>query len=283
MATNPTSKKGQCINYGNCSKASSKEIIEVNLGDDFNCPECNGSLIEIKKKPFPMWIIVVIALVVIGGVVGALFGTGVIGGEKKEEVVITPPTPAPAPEIEEPQVEIEVPIYIETIGLDQAQVSLNVNQTVQLEWEISPEDALIDQLEWVSSNEEVASVDKGLVTGLKEGRSLIELRDNQGNKASARCEVTVVKEKVATSNPKTLSFSYGKYTGDIKNGKANGFGKLVFTKSYQISEYDKTQKRMAEPGDYVEGQFENNNFYSGKWFDKNGSQKGAIILQKLGL
>jgi hypothetical protein len=95
-------------------------------------------------------------------------------------------------------------------------------------------------------------------------------------------EKTVAEPKPSSSSG-TLNLGYGTYTGQIKNGKANGSGKLVFKTSHILSEYDKTQKRTAEPGDYVEGQFENNNFYSGKWFGKDNNQKGAIILQKSGL
>ncbi|MDR0864446.1 MAG: hypothetical protein LBO74_05880 [Candidatus Symbiothrix sp.] len=94
----------------------------------------------------------------------------------------------------------------------------------------------------------------------------------------------VVKEsKPSAPSSGTLNLGYGTYTGQIKNGKANGSGRLVFKTNHIISEYDKGQKRTAEPGDYIEGQFENNNFYSGKWFGKDNNQKGAIILQKSGL
>jgi len=68
---NLTVRKGQCINYGNCSKADSHEVIEVNLGDDFICPECDGTLIDLPPtRKFPWWIVIVaVAVLVIGGLV----------------------------------------------------------------------------------------------------------------------------------------------------------------------------------------------------------------------
>jgi hypothetical protein len=64
MANNNfTVRKGQCVNFRHCSKADSHEVIEVNLGDDFICPnpECEGSLIDLpQKRKFPWWIVIVI-------------------------------------------------------------------------------------------------------------------------------------------------------------------------------------------------------------------------------
>ena len=50
-------KNGRCLNIGNCNKANTKEIIEVNIGEDFVCPECNGDLVEQKIKKTP-WLII---------------------------------------------------------------------------------------------------------------------------------------------------------------------------------------------------------------------------------
>ena len=72
MATNNlTARKGKCINFGNCSIADTKEIIEVNLGDDFVCsnPDCRGMLVEEKKQPQKKWILYAgIAIVFIGSI-----------------------------------------------------------------------------------------------------------------------------------------------------------------------------------------------------------------------
>ena len=68
-----TIKRGQCINFGICSKANSKEILEVKVGEDFICPECGGSLVEVKDTPFLWWIMAVAAaLLLLGG--GGYYG-----------------------------------------------------------------------------------------------------------------------------------------------------------------------------------------------------------------
>ncbi len=41
---------GKCTNLTNCTKADSKEIIEILHGIDFECPECGSSLIEVQNN-----------------------------------------------------------------------------------------------------------------------------------------------------------------------------------------------------------------------------------------
>jgi len=71
--TNLTVRKGQCINFGNCPKADAKEVIEVNMGDEFICPECDGGLIEIQPKrsgfpPAVKWALIIAGIIVaLGG------------------------------------------------------------------------------------------------------------------------------------------------------------------------------------------------------------------------
>ena len=72
MATNNLSiRKGRCINIGgeNCKIADTKEIVEVNLGDEFICPECGGMLVEEKKQLSKKWILYTgISVVLIGSI-----------------------------------------------------------------------------------------------------------------------------------------------------------------------------------------------------------------------
>lgn len=71
-ATNLSVKKGKCINFGNCKIADTKEIIEVNLGDDFVCsnPDCRGMLVEVKREPKKKWILYSAIAVVLVGIIG---------------------------------------------------------------------------------------------------------------------------------------------------------------------------------------------------------------------
>ena len=81
MATNNLAiRKGQCINIGNCKKADAREIIEINIGDEFVCPECTGTLVEVKSKPFPKWIIYTIIAVAVLAVAGIVLFFVLSGG-----------------------------------------------------------------------------------------------------------------------------------------------------------------------------------------------------------
>jgi len=69
VTNNLAARKGRCINFGNCNIADTKEIIELNLGDDFVCsnPECRGMLVEVKKQSPKKWIFYLgIAVLLIG-------------------------------------------------------------------------------------------------------------------------------------------------------------------------------------------------------------------------
>ncbi len=67
-------RKGKCIQFGGCSKADSKEVMEVAAGDEFSCKECGKPLQEIdqggaggSRKRTPL--LVLAALVVFAGAV----------------------------------------------------------------------------------------------------------------------------------------------------------------------------------------------------------------------
>ena len=76
MAQNLNVQKGRCINFGNCSKANDREEIEVNLGDDFICPECECDLMALPPiggvHPSLKWIFIIVGAIVVICVVGYL-------------------------------------------------------------------------------------------------------------------------------------------------------------------------------------------------------------------
>lgn len=80
----------------------------------------------------------------------------------------------------------------------------------------------------------------------------------------------------------TISTPYGKYEGELKDGKANGNGTFQFFKSCLISKRD-GQERTGETGDYLVGQFAGNEVISAKWLNKEKEQKGTVIIGQSGL
>ena len=81
--------------------------------------------------------------------------------------------------------------------------------------------------------------------------------------ATASIEVTV-----KPSGPVYLP--YGTYTGASKNGKPHGVGRLVYSKAMVINSHD-PKKRMAQPGESVQGEFVNGEITIGKHFDASGN------------
>ena len=82
-------------------------------------------------------------------------------------------------------------------------------------------------------------------------------------------------KKEPTKTTGTLNLSYGKYTGEIKNGKPNGQGRLVYTKEHLINKND-LKERMAQPGEYVQGIFVNGEITIGQYFDEKGNLNSAL-------
>ena len=77
-------------------------------------------------------------------------------------------------------------------------------------------------------------------------------------------------KKEPTKTTGTLNLSYGKYTGEIKNGKPNGQGRLVYTKEHLINKND-LKGRMAQSGESVQGIFVNGEITIGQYFDEAGN------------
>lgn len=88
-------------------------------------------------------------------------------------------------------------------------------------------------------------------------------------------EVNIPSPAPPSASNGTLSLSYGKYTGAIKNGYPNGQGKLVYTTSRQINKYD-SKGRIAQPGDYVQGEFVNGFLTIGKHYNAQGELVESI-------
>lgn len=81
---------------------------------------------------------------------------------------------------------------ITSITLDSAEASLMAGDNVSLTASVSPSDALNQNLYWVSSDSQVASVDQsGLVNGISEGTASITAYATDGSKKKASCSVSV--------------------------------------------------------------------------------------------
>jgi hypothetical protein len=82
----------------------------------------------------------------------------------------------------------------------------------------------------------------------------------------------------APKGTQSLTLSGGNsYKGEVLNGKPHGLGTLYYTQSTLISSKD-IQKRMADTGDYLTGDFYEGNVVSGRLFSKNNELKEVILI-----
>ena len=80
-------------------------------------------------------------------------------------------------------------IYPTKITLKKSSLTLKINESYTLNYTVSPDDVTDLSVKWSSSNNEVVSVENGIVKALKAGTSTITLTSSNGKKAT--CTVTV--------------------------------------------------------------------------------------------
>lgn len=67
------------------------------------------------------------------------------------------------------------------------------------------------------------------------------------------------------------------FTGTIRNGYPDGYGTYTFKQSRRIDMHD-PEKRMAQKGDYIKGDWTNGHLNYGEWYGADGVKKGNIEL-----
>lgn len=267
---------GLCLN-DTCSKCKSKEVQAIAARKEFVCAECGKNLRECPP-PKTWWdkygkMVIAGGVLVVGGGVAALIPqfTGKDAGKE-------PQKPA---EIEVGRENMKDMKVIQQLSFSEPALQLAVGQDSKLEVSFVPQDAQ-EGLVWSSSDESVVSVNSsGIVKAHKEGNAVVTVRGEQSAMVSAEVQITVGKNKIETGGggavgQGTLDLGYASYTGSLKNGKANGLGTLTFKQSRRISQRD-SKARVAEPGDYVVGTFENNEVVTVKWYGADKKLKGTIL------
>lgn len=88
-------------------------------------------------------------------------------------------------------------VSVSAVTVNPTTATVNVGGTVTLSATITPGDATDKTLSWSTSNDKVATVDAGKVTGVAEGSATITVTTKDGNK-TATCAVTVSKDAPAS-------------------------------------------------------------------------------------
>lgn len=90
--------------------------------------------------------------------------------------------------------------------------------------------------------------------------------------------VITVPEPSQKQTSRSKDLGYASWNGALKNGLPNDEqGKMTFKESHLIDSRD-PQKRVAEPGDYILGEFVDGKLVQGVWYDKTNTVKGSIII-----
>ena len=93
---------------------------------------------------------------------------------------------------------IEVIQGIDKINIDKTELLLDMKESAEIKAEILPADAQEKDIIWTSSDEEIATVKDGIVTGMsKSGKAVIRVESAKDNTVYAECTVTV-KEPVSS-------------------------------------------------------------------------------------
>ncbi len=187
-------KKGKCTNFGNnCSKADSKEIIELDITEDFKCPECGQELMELKGKDTKkgpnknIIIIAVAAVILLGGGIAAFF---LLKDSK---------------------------IPVSSLILNPGSIELKEVETQTIGLTVLPENATDKTVQWTIDNASVASIENGTVTALAPGTATITVVANEG-KITATCLVTVVKEEIPLAPVLVSAVTLNKTTLKLEEG-----------------------------------------------------------------
>lgn len=249
-------KRGKCTNFSSgdqkgCPKADANEIIEVDITDDFVCPHCHGDLMEVAAKKsggVPAWVWGIVALVVVGGGgAGAFFALG----------------------------DKELPV--QEITLDQEAYTVKVGEQVIINAMAMPIEATNPTLSYASADETIATVMGPEVTGVKAGKTTITITTLDGSMITKSVEVTVKAKVQAPQRPNYPTV--GTFSGKLKNGYPDGTGTLTFQSQRLIDAHD-TKNRMAQPGDYLIGEWDNGHLIQARWYDAANNLKETIVLGK---
>lgn len=82
-------------------------------------------------------------------------------------------------------------VYVKKIMLNETKATVLSDKSVKLVAKVYPKNANNKKLLWTSSNKRIATVEKGVVVGLRKGTVKITVKSTDGSKLSAQCVVTV--------------------------------------------------------------------------------------------
>jgi len=136
-------------------------------------------------------------------------------------------------------------INVTDVKLDKTTLILGQGMSETLVATVQPADATDKTVTWTSSNEKVATVVGGLVTGKSEGSATITVTTKDGNK-TATCQVTV--KQLHAAEPEMVTVKGGTFTMGCTDGDCDPLNRDIPThqvtlSDFKIAKYEVTQKQ----------------------------------------
>lgn len=162
-------------------------------------------------------------------------------------------------------------VLVENIEVSQTECNLNVGDSVMIITKVTPIEATDTLVVWSSSNTDIAVVSDGLIKAVSEGKTEITAKSNDGNTSA------IVLVKVTRKVPPAPRFKKVSFSGPLKNGYPHGHGVLTFKQRCRIDSHDENG-RMANVGDYIQGEWKNGHLLMGHWFGQDNIVKEYINI-----
>lgn len=234
--------KGICRNKFDCDLAAKKEIQEVDASEEFVCKECGSPLSPVSAGR-----------------------SGGMTPQKKKKIKML-------------VILLIALLVIAGIVVAIVMISRNAAEKEALEQEQAREQARLDSIAKAEADSlkaiELAAeqAEQARLDSIAEmERALLE-QARLDSIENAKKQQKKPNQAVAQG-----SINYGKWSGGWKNGKPHGTGTMRYTTEHLVDNRD-PQKRVAQKGDYIIGEFYEGKLIQGVWYDASNNVKGSIII-----
>ena len=140
-------------------------------------------------------------------------------------------------------------IHVESVSLDAEALELEVGKTKEVFATVLPENATNKELIWSSSDESVATVENGLITALKEGKTVISAKSKDGYKsASVEVSVTATPAVIHVESISLNKTELEMVTGDRENLSATVLPSDADDKSVTWTSSDESIATVSKSG-----------------------------------
>lgn len=270
-------RKGKCNNVGVCTLAGKVQVI-TDDDAEFKCTECGEDLEEVKEEQVHVdppksrkWIFILLAVILLAAIGFCIYS--LLSGSKGPQ----------------------------KINLVQKELTMKVGETQVITPTVEPEGEKATFI-FKPQGKIVKATSGGEITALKKGETTIIVKCEENPEIRAICKVKVedtevvpepepqpqeptatepeeTKKEEPKADPKKKDPGhvdppvkkseierYGTYAGARKKGLPDGTGKVTFFKSYQLN-----SQYTAQPGEYIQGIFENGKPTFVTYYQKDGT------------